>query len=105
MAILDRPMFQRRPTKDELRRYGLPAFANGGVVKMRNGGSLGMGPGQSLAMFGDINYASVPRPKTAEELLEEDYGKLGKFVAGERAITAREEEEKQQERLLSLIHI
>jgi hypothetical protein len=100
MAILDRPMFQRRPTKDELRRYGLPAFANGGVVKMRNGGSLGMGPGQSLAMFGDINYASVPRPKTAEELLEEDYGKLGKFVAGERAITAREEEEKQQERLM-----
>ncbi len=38
MAILDRPLFQRRPTKDELRRYGLPAFANGGVIKMRNGG-------------------------------------------------------------------
>ena len=38
MAILDRPMFQRRLTKDQLRQYGLPAFANGGVVKMRNGG-------------------------------------------------------------------
>ena len=25
-------------TKDQLRQYGLPAFANGGVVKMRNGG-------------------------------------------------------------------
>jgi len=33
MAILDRPMFQRRPTKDQLRMYGLPAFANGGVVR------------------------------------------------------------------------
>ena len=38
MAILDRPMFQRRMTKGQLRQYGLPAFANGGVVKMRNGG-------------------------------------------------------------------
>ena len=32
MAILDRPLFQRRPTMDQLRMYGLPAFANGGVV-------------------------------------------------------------------------
>jgi len=39
MAILDRPMFQRRLTKDELRGYGIPAFANGGVVqKFANGG-------------------------------------------------------------------
>jgi hypothetical protein len=39
MAILDRPLFQRRLTKDELRGYGLPAFANGGVVqKFANGG-------------------------------------------------------------------
>lgn len=92
MAILDRPLFQRRPTKDELRQYGIPAFANGGVV--------GMGPGQSLAMTGGIGYASVPKPKTAEELLEEDYGKLGKVLAGEKAKTARELEAKQQERLL-----
>lgn len=33
MAILDRPMFQRRLTKDQLRAYGIPAFANGGVVQ------------------------------------------------------------------------
>ena len=33
MAILDRPMFQRRLTKDQLRAYGVPAFANGGVVQ------------------------------------------------------------------------
>ena len=92
MAILDRPMFQRPLTKDQLRGYGIPAFANGGVV--------GMGPGQSLAMTGGIGYASVPRPKTAEELLEEDYGKLGKLLAGEKAKTARELEAKQQERLL-----
>lgn len=38
MAILDRPMFQRPLTKDQLRMYGIPAFANGGVVKMSNGG-------------------------------------------------------------------
>ena len=38
MAILDRPMFQRPLTKDQLRQYGIPAFANGGVVKMSNGG-------------------------------------------------------------------
>jgi len=38
MAILDRPLFQRRPTKDELRRYGLPAFANGGIVYANTGG-------------------------------------------------------------------
>ena len=39
MAILDRPLFQRRPTTDQLRMYGLPAFANGGVVqRFSNGG-------------------------------------------------------------------
>jgi hypothetical protein len=40
MAILDRPMFQRPLTKDELRRYGLPAFANGGIVYMNQGGGV-----------------------------------------------------------------
>jgi major membrane immunogen (membrane-anchored lipoprotein) len=38
MAILDRPLFQRRPTRDELRRYGLLAFANGGIVYANTGG-------------------------------------------------------------------
>ena len=38
MAILDRPMFQRRLTKDELRGYGIPAFANGGIVYANTGG-------------------------------------------------------------------
>lgn len=38
MAILDRPLFQRRLTKDELRAYGIPAFANGGIVRMQTGG-------------------------------------------------------------------
>jgi len=39
MAILDRPMFQRRLTMDQLRQYGIPAFANGGVVqRFANGG-------------------------------------------------------------------
>ena len=38
MAILDRPLFQRRPTRDQLRMYGLPAFANGGVVQRFSNG-------------------------------------------------------------------
>lgn len=38
MAILDRPMFQRPLTKDQLRAYGIPAFANGGIVRMQTGG-------------------------------------------------------------------
>ena len=40
MAILDRPLFQRRPTMDQLRMYGLPAFANGGVVKYQTAGEI-----------------------------------------------------------------
>lgn len=41
MAILDRPLFQRRLTKDQLRAYGIPAFANGGVVqRFVNGGDV-----------------------------------------------------------------
>ena len=38
MAILDRPMFQRPLPTEQLRMYGIPAFANGGVVqKFANG--------------------------------------------------------------------
>ena len=92
MAILDRPLFQRRPTRDQLRGYGLPAFANGGIV--------GMGPGQSLAMTGGTRYAGVPRAKTAEELLREDYGSLGYKLAGEKALAAREQESIAQEKML-----
>ena len=33
MGILDRPLFQRRLTTNQLRGYGLPAFANGGIVQ------------------------------------------------------------------------
>ena len=40
MAILDRPLFQRRPTMDQLRQYGLPAFANGGVVNYQTAGEV-----------------------------------------------------------------
>ena len=62
MAILDRPLFQRRLTKDELRMYGIPAFANGGIVKMSNGGDpLGLftpgGKGQ------EIKEAKEAKPK------------------------------------------
>lgn len=47
MAILDRPLFQRRPTKDELSQYGIPAFANGGIVvqKFAPGGDVTIPPG------------------------------------------------------------
>lgn len=37
-SILSRPLFQRPLTKDQLRQYGLPAFANGGIIKMQKGG-------------------------------------------------------------------
>jgi len=41
MAILDRPLFKKKLTKNQLRQYGIPAFANGGIVVQRfnNGGS------------------------------------------------------------------
>ena len=39
MAILDRPMFQRRLPTEQLRMYGIPAFANGGVVNYNTSGS------------------------------------------------------------------
>jgi len=46
MAILDRPLFQRRLTKEELKAYGIPAFANGGIVvqKFAPGGDVQSGP-------------------------------------------------------------
>ena len=83
MAILDRPMFQRRLTKDELRGYGIPAFANGGVVKLKKGGDpLGLfspgGLGQKIKedkekkpkvmlsdIFGDTNIQDRIEPETA----------------------------------------
>jgi hypothetical protein len=92
MAILDRPMFQRRMTKDELRQYGIPAFANGGVVRMRNGGDpLGLfkpgGLGQKIIedkkkkpkvmlsdIFGDTNIQDRIEPETAiTSVVDEDY--------------------------------
>ena len=47
MAILDRPMFQRPLTREQLSRYGLPAFANGGVVvqKFADGKEVKIPPG------------------------------------------------------------
>ena len=47
MAILDRPMFQRPLTREQLNRYGLPAFANGGIVvqKFANGKEVKIPPG------------------------------------------------------------
>ena len=92
MAILDRPLFQRRATKDELRGYGIPAFANGGVVKMRNGGDpLGLftpgGLGQKIIedkkkkpkvmlsdIFGDTNIQDRIEPETAiTSVVDENY--------------------------------
>ena len=51
MAILDRPLFQRRPTTNQLRGYGLPAFANGGIVqKFQTGGKVDLGYTESGAI-------------------------------------------------------
>lgn len=51
MAILDRPLFQRRLTTNQLRGYGLPAFANGGIVqKFQTGGKVDLGYTESGAI-------------------------------------------------------
>ena len=92
MAILDRPLFKKRLSKDQLRQYGIPAFANGGIV--------GMGPGQSRAMTGGTMLASVPRVKTADELMEERYGSAQKFLMGQFFKDKALEDEKEAERLL-----
>lgn len=63
MAILDRPMFQRPVTREQLSRYGLPAFANGGIVqKFKDGGpaeKLNIATDDQLSELGiekDPNY-------------------------------------------------
>jgi len=74
MAILDRPLFQRRPTRDQLRGYGLPAFANGGIVqKFANGGEsstnpfgIDLGYTESGAISGKPGY-QIGGPLTREE--------------------------------------
>ncbi len=40
MAILDRPLFQRPLPTEQLRMYGIPAFANGGVVNYNTAGEI-----------------------------------------------------------------
>ena len=58
MAILDRPLFQRRPTMDQLRQYGLPAFANGGVVQRFDNG-------------GDVNKPNFREPINVKQKFDE----------------------------------
>lgn len=92
MAILDRPMFQRPLTKDQLRGYGLPAFANGGVVRMNKGGDPSglfapKGKGFEIQqekkkkpkimlsdIFGDTNIEDRIEPETAlTSVVDENY--------------------------------
>jgi hypothetical protein len=92
MAILDRPMFQRPLTKDQLRGYGLPAFANGGVVRMNKGGDPSglfapKGKGFEIQqekkkkpkimlsdIFGDTNIEDRIEPETAlTNVVDENY--------------------------------
>jgi hypothetical protein len=84
MAILDRPLFQRRPTRDELRRYGLLAFANGGIVYANTGGlqmqSAELKPGGKVPGRRYYNKETgklevyQPEPETAiTSVLKKDY--------------------------------
>ena len=66
MAILDRPMFQRRPTKEELRQYGLPAFANGGIVYMQKGGD-------PLGLFRPKRQDEIEPETAISSLVDENY--------------------------------
>ena len=71
MAILDRPMFRRPLTKDELRAYGIPAFANGGVVrKFQTGGKVDLGYTESGAI------SNKPMFNPFKGLSREDYDRM-----------------------------
>ena len=62
MAILDRPLFQRRLTKDQLRAYGIPAFANGGIVqRFDNGGDVNKPP-----FLADRTDTALPPPQRTD---------------------------------------
>jgi hypothetical protein len=50
MAILDRPLFKKRINKNLLRQYGIPAFANGGVVQTSNPFGIDLGYTESGAI-------------------------------------------------------
>jgi hypothetical protein len=50
MAILDRPLFKKRINKNLLRQYGIPAFANGGVVQSSNPFGVDLGYTESGAI-------------------------------------------------------
>ena len=87
MAILDRPMFQRRLTKEQLSVYGIPAFANGGVVQKFNKGSDENGverPDYSENFTKPINVQQKFDEATTEMLdpkAKEDAIKLGQFFS------------------------
>ena len=75
MAILDRPMFQRPLTKDQLRGYGIPAFANGGVVRMRNGGDpsgLFTPGGLGQKIIEDKKKKPVKKAKVKKDIKKEE---------------------------------
>jgi len=83
MAILDRPMFQRRPTKDELRQYGIPAFANGGIVvqKFAPGGDVTIPSGYQMSQAPFTQTVGAPTvaetivdPKNYSSLVEKGIG-------------------------------
>jgi len=65
MAILDRPMFQRPLTKDQLRMYGIPAFANGGIVGYAEAGEVEVIDEEIITKpNGDIVRVKTIRQKT-----------------------------------------
>ena len=62
MAILNRPLFQRRLTKDQLRAYGILAFANGGIVqRFDNGGDVNKPP-----FLADRTDTAIPSPQRTD---------------------------------------
>jgi hypothetical protein len=78
MSILDRPLFQRRPTREQLRQYGLPAFANGGIVqKFANGGESSTNPfGIDLGYTGSGAISGKPGYQIGGPLTREEYENL-----------------------------
>ena len=77
MAILDRPLFKKKLSKNQLRQYGIPAFANGGFIEVT--------PGLSQAMLGSPTALSN-LVRSPEQILEQDYGRIYPIIAGKRGI-------------------
>lgn len=90
MAILDRPLFRRPLTKDELRGYGIPAFANGGIVYMNKGGlPFFKGASQNQTAIPKTPGVTIPQEETEAKVRYEMDDKGNTVKITEKIITVK----------------